>query len=43
MKNPTHKSSLLGYFGYDLKLIKGKEVRTDNKDRLSQDGNPKRR
>ena len=34
---------LLNYFGYDLKLIKRKEVKTDNKDRLSQDGNPKRR
>ncbi len=34
---------LLDYFGYDLKLIKRKEVKTDKKDRLSQDGNPKRR
>ncbi len=34
---------LLDYFGYDLKLIKGKEVKSDNKGRLSQDGNPKRR
>jgi len=34
---------LLNYFGYDLKLIKRKEVKTDIKDRLGQDGNPKRR
>jgi len=34
---------LLDYFGYELKLIKRKEVKTDKKDRLSQDGNPKRR
>jgi len=34
---------LLDYFGYDLKLIKRKEVKTDIKDRLGQDGNPKRR
>ncbi|OGP64753.1 MAG: hypothetical protein A2169_15225 [Deltaproteobacteria bacterium RBG_13_47_9] len=34
---------LLDYFGYDLKLIKRKEVKTDDKGRLSQDGNPKRR
>ena len=34
---------LLDYFGFDLKLIKRKEVKTDNKGRLSQDGNPKRR
>ncbi len=34
---------LLDYFGYDLKLIRRKEVKTDKKDRLSQDGNPKRR
>ncbi len=34
---------LLNYFGYDLKLIKRKEVKTDNKGRLRQGGNPKRR
>ena len=34
---------LLNYFGYDLKLIKRKEVKTDNNSRLGQDGNPKRR
>jgi len=34
---------LLDYFGYDLKLVKRKEVKTDLKIRLSQDGNPKRR
>ena len=34
---------LLNYFGYDLKLIKRREVNTGNKNRVSQDGNPKRR
>ena len=34
---------LLDYFGYDLKLIKRKEVKIDNKGCLRQDGNPKRR
>ena len=35
--------TLLDYFGYDLKLIKRKEVKIDDKARLGQDGNPKRR
>jgi DNA-binding phage protein len=34
---------LLDYFGYDLKLIKRKEVKRDVKGRLSQGGNPNRR
>jgi DNA-binding phage protein len=34
---------LLDYLGYDLILVKRKEVKTDAKGRLSQDGNPKRR
>ncbi len=34
---------LLDYFGFDLKLVKRKEVKTELKGRPSQDGNPKRR
>jgi DNA-binding phage protein len=34
---------LLDYFGYELKIVKRKEVKLDVKGRLSQDGNPNRR
>ncbi len=34
---------LLDYFGYDVKVVKRKEVKTNNKGRLGQEGNPKRR